>query len=144
MQGSNPDSYISLLSVGTRLSHRIIQKAFIGPKHGRLWCGMVYSCGNTSCPPGFKCLFSLCPVMEKVQLCPQQGQDKSQCSEFSPLEAAGLSSHPSSFACSWLHQWWNPCCCQPCGYNDHVSVERECSSARGKHATGWATERGKA
>lgn len=30
----------------------------------------------------FLCLVSLCPTREKVQLCPQQGQNKALCPEF--------------------------------------------------------------
>ena len=72
----------SFVPVGIRLFHRITRKAFQGPTRGRLWSGMVYSCGDRSCHLGYQCPISIHPTMENVQLCPQQGQDKSQYPEF--------------------------------------------------------------
>ena len=46
-------------------------------------CGMAWFMGveREAVPLGFQCLNSLSPAMGKIQLCPQQGQDKSQCPE---------------------------------------------------------------
>ena len=73
------------------------------PVHERLWCSKrVYSCGK---PPGFP-MFHLSPAMEKVQLSPQRGRNKSQCPEFLLLvkaQSIAASSQVSAFpGCSPL------------------------------------------
>ena len=72
---------VKMLVVDIRLLHTIAREAAEGPTHRRSWCGKTaYLCGRR--PLGFQCYISLCPTMEKVQPCPQQGQSKSQCPEF--------------------------------------------------------------
>ena len=70
-----------MLSMGIKLFDRIAREAFQGPMHGTLWSGkVVYSGGNL--PQEFQFPIFLCPSMEKVQPCPQQGQNESSVLSF--------------------------------------------------------------
>ena len=51
--------------MGIRSFHRITTKAFQRLTLRRLWCHMVYLCGDRSCPLGFQCPFSLCPAIHQ-------------------------------------------------------------------------------
>ena len=78
-----------------------MRKAFQGPTHGRLWCGVIYSCRDRSCLLGFQCSISLCPTMEEVCVLSKAKTKASVRSSCSILKSSPVQ-HPTSLVCFLL------------------------------------------
>ena len=97
----------------------ITRKVFHRPTHRRLWFGKVFLGGHLSL--GFQCPISIGPAMEKVQPCPQQGQNTGQYPEsLVQIKAQSSVAQPSVV---------DPSTCQT-----HVTClqARECTNKEGK------------